>query len=176
MTGLSQAIGNLSQVSALTLGGIQQLQSDYKGYVLYVYLDGISNKDFIKNVEEQYGDRIMETLDIHENIESQTGMYIEAVFAVMLMVLTITVLVVGLILYLVIKTMIIKRKREFGVMRAIGYSTIQLMHQISISFFPVVITGVVIGGILGYFFQIRCFLYYSRPQELNDWILSSNFQ
>ena len=56
--------------------GIQQLQSDYKGYDLYVYLDGISNKDFIKNVEEQYGDDIGETLDIDENIESQTGMYI----------------------------------------------------------------------------------------------------
>ena len=56
--------------------GIQQLQSDYKGSTLYVYLDGISNKDFIKDVEEQYGDDIVETLDIDENIESQTGMYI----------------------------------------------------------------------------------------------------
>ena len=89
--------------------GIQQLYPDYKGYVLYAYLDGISNKDFIDNVEEQYGERIIDMLDIHENIESQTGMYITAVFSVMLMVLIITVLVVGLILYLVIKTMIIKR-------------------------------------------------------------------
>ena len=79
-------------------------------------------------------------------------MYIAAVFAVMLMVLIITVIVVVMILYLVIKTMIIKRKKEFGVMKAIGYSTIQLMNQISISFLPVIITGVVIGGVLGYFF------------------------
>ena len=86
---------------------------------------------------------IVETLDIDENIESQTGMYTAAVFAVMLMVLIITVLVVVMILYLVIKTMIIKRKKEFGVMKAIGYSTIQLMNQISISFLPVIITGVV---------------------------------
>ena len=88
--------------------GIQQLQSDYKGTTLYVYLDGISNKDFIKNVQEQYGNYIVETLDIDENIESQTSMYTTAVFAVMVMVLTITVLVVVMILYLVIKTMITK--------------------------------------------------------------------
>ena len=152
VTGLSQSIGNLGQIAALTMDGIQQLQSDYKGTTLYVYLDGISNKDFIENVQKQYGDYIVETLDIDENIESQTGMYTAAVFAVMVMVLIITVLVVVMILYLVIKTMIIKRKKEFGVMKAIGYSTIQLMNQISISFLPVIITGVAIGGVLGYFF------------------------
>ncbi|ATP42390.1 ABC transporter permease [Solibacillus sp. R5-41] len=152
VTGLSQSIGNLGQIAALTMDGIQQLHSDYKGTTLYVYLDGISNKSFMENVQKQYGDYIVETLDIDENIESQTGMYTTAVFAVMVMVLAITILVVVMILYLVIKTMIIKRKKEFGVMKAIGYSTIQLMHQISISFVPVIITGVFIGGLLGYFY------------------------
>ncbi|MCL1701509.1 ABC transporter permease [Lysinibacillus sp. Bpr_S20] len=152
VTGLSQSIGNLGQITSLTMDGIQQLQSDYKGTTLYVYLDGLSNQHFIEDVQEQYGDNIVETLDIDKIIESQTGMYTAAVFAVMIMVLTITVLVVVMILYLIIKTMIIKRKKELGVMKAIGYSTIQLMHQISISFVPVIITGVAIGGILGYFY------------------------
>lgn len=152
VTGLSQSIGNLGQITSLTMDGIQQLQSDYKGTTLYVYLDGLSNQHFIEDVQEQYGDNIVETLDIDKIIESQTGMYTAAVFAVMIMVLTITVLVVVMILYLIIKTMIIKRKKEFGVMKAIGYSTIQLMHQISISFVPVIITGVAIGGVLGYFY------------------------
>ncbi len=152
VTGLSQSIGNLGQVAGITMEGIQQLHSDYNGTSLYVYLDGISNKDFIKLVQEQYGESIVETMDIDENIRSQTGMYTAAVFAVMLMVLAITVLVVVMILYLVIKTMIIKRKKEFGVMKAIGYSTIQLMNQISISFLPVIMSGVVVGGVLGYFF------------------------
>lgn len=152
VTGLSQSIGNLGQTASLTMEGIKQLQSDYKGTTLHVYLDGISNKDFIKNVQEQYGNYIVDTLDIDENIESQTIMYTAAVFAVMVMVLTTNVLVVLMILYLVIKTMLIKRRKEFGVMKAMGYSTIQLMNQISISFLPVIITGVVIGGMLGKFF------------------------
>lgn len=152
VTGLSQSIGNLGQITSLTMEGIQQLQPDYKGTTLHVYLDGTSNKDFIKNVQEQYGNYIADTLDIDENIESQTRMYTAAIFAVMVMVLTINVVVVVMILYLVIKTMITKRKKEFGVMKAMGYSTIQLMNQISISFLPVIITGVVIGGLLGLFF------------------------
>lgn len=152
ITGISQSIANEGTVAALTLEGVQQLQSDYQGFTLYVYLDGISNKEFINNIQSEYGEHIFGTIDIDENIESQTGMFTTAVFAVMIMVLTITVLVVVMILYLVIKTMIIKRKKEFGVMKAIGYSTIQLMNQISISFLPVIIAGTVIGGVLGYFF------------------------
>lgn len=152
VTGLSQSIGNLGQIGSLTMDGIQQLQPDYKGEVLYVYLDGISNTEFIKNVQQQYSDYIVETLDIDKNIESQTSVYTTAVFAIMVLVLTINVLVVVMILYLVIKTMITKRKKEFGVMKAIGYSTIQLMTQISISFLPVVISGVLMGGVLGLFF------------------------
>ncbi|PMC36826.1 ABC transporter permease [Bacillus sp. UMB0899] len=152
VTGLSQSIGNLGQVAAVTIDGIQQLQSDYKGMSLYVYLDGISNNDFIEIAQNQYGASIVEMLDIDKNIESQTGMYTAAVFAVMMMVLIITVLVVVMILYLVIKTMIIKRNKEFGVMKAIGYSTFQLMNQISISFLPVIITGVAIGGVIGFYF------------------------
>ena len=36
VTGLSQSIGNLGQVAALTMEGIQQLQSDYKGRPLCI--------------------------------------------------------------------------------------------------------------------------------------------
>ncbi|WP_232225618.1 ABC transporter permease [Oceanobacillus manasiensis] len=152
VTGISQSIGNLGQVAAITMEGVQQLNSDYRGTSLYVYLDEISNKDFIKNVQEQSSAQILETLDIDENIESQTGKYTTAVFAIMMLILIITVLVVVMILYLVIKTMIIKRKKEYGVMKAIGFSTIQLMHQIAISFLPVIIAAVTVGGVLGYFF------------------------
>lgn len=152
VTGLSQSMSNLGQVGSLTLEGIQQLHSDYKGASLYVYLKGMTNKEFMSSVHDQYGDHIAETVDIDKNIESQTGMYTAAVFAIMLMVLIITIIVVVMILYLVIKTMIIKRKKEFGVMKAIGYSTIQLVNQISVSFLPVMVTGVAIGGVLGFFY------------------------
>ncbi|WP_431030548.1 FtsX-like permease family protein [Lysinibacillus sp. LZ02] len=152
ITGLSQTVGNVGQTASLTMDGIQRLQPNYKGTTFFVYLDDISNKDFINNVQKQYGDYIVDTLDLDKQIESQTSMYTDAVFAIMVIILTITVLVVVLILYLVIQTIITKRKKEFGVMKAIGYSTIQLMNQISISLLPIIITGVGIGGLLGIFF------------------------
>jgi len=152
VTGLSQSIGNLGQTAALSLDGVRQLDGDYTGKNYYVYLDGGSPNEFLQEVQQLYGDTIAETLDMDEIIQAQTSIYVAAVFAIMIIVLTITVLVVVTIIYLIIKTMITKRKKEFGIMKAIGYSTIQLMHQISIGFLPVLIGGVALGGVLGYFY------------------------
>jgi putative ABC transport system permease protein len=117
--------------------------------MINVYLKGTDNASFIENIKTQYGDLAVEYSDVDETINSQSSVYISAVFAVMVLVLAITVLVVVLILYLVIKTMILKRKREFGIFKATGYTTFQLMTQIMFSFVPIVIIGVTIGGVLG---------------------------
>lgn len=149
ITGLSQGISNLGQAAYLTLPGIQHVIPDYRGTVIHVYLKGIDNTSFIQSLKDQYGSMTRDIMDVDELIDSQSSIYKSAVFAVMVMIVVITVLVVVLILYLVIKTMILKRKREFGVLKAIGYTTFQLMTQITLSFVPIVITGVIIGGVLG---------------------------
>ncbi|WP_339206145.1 FtsX-like permease family protein [Paenibacillus sp. FSL K6-3182] len=149
ITGLSQSISNMGQISSVTLEGVRHLIPDYTGKMLNVYLNGIDNASFIKNSKVQYGSSVEEFVDVDETINSQSSVYISAVFAVMALVLAITILVVVLILYLVIKTMILKRKRELGIFKATGYTTSQLMTQIMLSFVPIVIIGVVIGGVLG---------------------------
>lgn len=139
----------MGQISSVTLEGVRHLIPDYTGKMLNVYLNGIDNASFIKNSKVQYGSSVEEFVDVDETINSQSSVYISAVFAVMALVLAITILVVVLILYLVIKTMILKRKRELGIFKATGYTTSQLMTQIMLSFVPIVIIGVVIGGVLG---------------------------
>ncbi|WP_019244012.1 MULTISPECIES: FtsX-like permease family protein [Bacillus] len=74
--------------------------------------------------------------------QSQMGSTIKSISYVMILVVIMTVLAVSLILYLIIKTMIIKHKRELGILKALGYTTFQLITQITLSFLPVVIVGV----------------------------------
>jgi putative ABC transport system permease protein len=149
ITGLSQSISNLGQGAYLTLPGIQHVIPDYTGTTINVYLKGIDNKSFIQRLKDHYGSMTEDIMDVDETIDSNSSLYISAVFAVMVMIVAITVLVVVLILYLVIKTMILKRKREFGILKAIGYTTFQLMTQIMLGFVPIVVAGVIIGGVLG---------------------------
>lgn len=152
ITGLSQAISNMGQGAFLTVTGVRKIIPAYTGANINVYLKGIDNDSFIQQVQAQYGDLINDSMDMTEMINGQSSIYISAVFAVMIVVLAITALVVILILYLVIKKMILKRKKELGIFKATGYTTLQLMTQIALSFIPIVIAGVSIGGILGCFY------------------------
>lgn len=150
ITGISQSISNLGRAGYITLPGARQIVPDYKITLINVYLNpDTDNPDFMKNIKSQYGNMIEDITDIDEMIDSQSSVYIMAVFAVMVMILSITVLVVALILYLVIKTMILKRKKEFGILKSMGYTSFQLMTQTVLSFIPVVVTGVIAGGLLG---------------------------
>lgn len=152
ITGLSQSIGNIGQAAQLTLSGVKHMIPDYKQLSTKVYLQGVDNQSFIQAMKEQYGTVIQKITDVDEAINSSSDVYISAVFAVMVMIIVIAILVVVLLLYLVIKTMIIRRKKEFGILKAIGYTTLQLMNQIALSFVPIVIIGAAIGGVLGYFY------------------------
>lgn len=149
ITGLSQSISNMGQAAYLTLPGIRQILPDYTGSVINIYLKDADTARFIENIKQQYGGQIGNIVNVDETIDSQSSIYISAVFAVMVTVLAMTVLVVVMILYLVIKTMILKRRREFGILKAMGYTTLQLMSQIAMGFVPVVLGGVIIGGVLG---------------------------
>jgi putative ABC transport system permease protein len=149
ITGLSQSMNDLGETASLTIPGMRQLNSDYTSTRINVYLTSIDNASFIQTIKAEYGGVIESTVDVDETLESQGRIYISAVFAIMVIIITITVLVVTLILYLVIKTMIVKRLREFGILKAIGYTTYQLMTQIAMSFVPIVVLGTLVGGILG---------------------------
>lgn len=152
VTGLSQSINFLGLVASITKEGIEQLAPDYESSVFNIYLDQISTVNFIKQLNAQWGERLDSVTDLEEVFNSQSSIYITALFSVMVLILTITSVVVILILYLVIKTMILKRRRELGIYKAIGYTTLQLTNQIALSFVPVVVTGILAGSVIGYIF------------------------
>lgn len=149
ITGMTQSMNDMGEAVYLKLTGMQQFVPDYSVRVFHVYLEGVDNPAFTERLNERFGDRIDSVIDIDAIIVSQSASFISSTFSVMVVILTITALVVTLILYLVISATILKRKREFGILKATGYTTLQLMSQITISFIPVILAGVAIGGWLG---------------------------
>lgn len=133
----------------MTLSGVHHLIPGLKEMSVNVYLEGVSKSDFIQNVKAEYGDMIWSVTNVDESQESGMQVYNSAVFAVMAIILAITVLVVVLILYLVIRTAVLKRRRELGILQAAGYTTFQLMTQVTLSIMPIAVSGVIGGGVLG---------------------------
>lgn len=150
ITGLSQSINNLGLIADLTLSGVQHLIPEFTNKRMNIYIEGDSNESIMNDIKTRLGHLVTYVIDVDETLASQTGVYLAVVFMIMVTILAITALITALILYLVIKTMVLKRKQEFGILKAMGYTTFQIMRQITMIFVPVVIIGVIIGSVLGF--------------------------
>ncbi len=138
---------------SMTLEGIRCLLPYYSFHNVNVYLkDGVSAERFISMLKKNYGDQIKEIINMQDLSDSQLGVYVLIVSIFAVMILLVTALIVSMTLYLIIKALINRRQREFGIQKAIGYTTPQLMLQVSLSFLPVVFVGVCSGSILGSFY------------------------
>jgi putative ABC transport system permease protein len=54
-----------------------------------------------------------------------------------------------LVLYFVISSSVIRKRRDIGIQKAIGYTTLNLMNQISMSFLLPMVIGIGAGCVLG---------------------------
>ena len=81
------------------------------------------------------------------------------------------------VLYIVIKTLLVQRKRDFGIYKAIGYSNWQLMVQMIGSFLPASVLAVLLSSALGlvYIPQINRFIFQTIGAMKNNMEVSFAF-
>ena len=93
--------------------------------------------------------KIEKITDMKIEMDSALGPVRNTISNLSKIIVIVTMLIISLILSLMIKATIIKRKVEFGIYKAIGYTTRELMVQIALSFMPTTIIGAILGSIVG---------------------------
>ncbi|MNN16838.1 FtsX-like permease family protein [compost metagenome] len=157
ITGLSQQINQLGMVATMTDVGLQRILPDYTPGTLNVYLqEGSDPNAFLQQLEQRFPGQ-WSVANVQEMLQSTLSTFNTAVSSMTAVITAVTIIVVSLILYLVIKTLILKRKREFGILKGLGYTTFNLMVQITFSMLPVIAIGVLAGSLLGYFYSSTVF-------------------
>lgn len=132
----------------------KRLNPDFKPQALYIYLDkGTEASGFIKKLEDRFDKQLLlGAIDFDKEMAEGMAAYQNIVAAMGLAMLVITLLVVALVLYFVLSSSVIRKKRELGIQKAIGYTTFQLMNQLAIGFTVPIILGAVSGSLLGAFY------------------------
>lgn len=102
-----------------------------------VILSGTTNAYRIKQIDN------MELF-----ITTSIGKFVAMAAILVFGVLAATLFIVGLILVLVIRYMVLRRRHEFGMMKAIGYTSTQIRKQIALGFLPFTAVGIAAGGML----------------------------
>ena len=152
VTGFVQFMNHGGFNGVMTESAIRQLQPDYVLEEFNVYLnEGTDIEAFIETVWEAEGDVVVNVVNFHNMIEANLAVMGGIFGAVAVGIIAVTAFVIVLTLYMVIKATILRRRRELGIQKAVGFTTLQLMNQIALNLTPVIVIGVVIGAFGGYF-------------------------
>ena len=89
--------------------------------------------------------------DDKELVMAQLGIYSDITSAVTQLIALVSLIILSLILYMTVRSIVTKRRRELGILKSCGFTTKQLARQLAISFMPVASTGILSGCLSGVF-------------------------
>ncbi len=125
---------------------------------LCVDLEGANGKDyadstdeFINKLKDKFGNNIIGAYNIDRELyvdNSLLNMMKGIVFAFAVLILVFVTLIINLI----IKTVTVRRQHEFGIQKAIGFTSRQIRGQLATETMSVSVVGNIIGAILGCYF------------------------
>ena len=84
-----------------------------------------------------------------QHSEENTPVFAVGLVVLILVFLNITTIL--LVIRLLLKTVFVKREKEFGIKKAVGFTSTQLRYQLSLSLLPTTLTASVCGSAAGYF-------------------------
>ncbi|MCM1257633.1 MAG: ABC transporter permease [Roseburia sp.] len=147
VSGYVQSVNNAGAVCELTDKGYEKIGA--KPSSLNVYLQEKNAGEFIDEYEETYDALIQSSVNFEQMSENGRKMYAGIVSVVVVILFVISVLMVLLVMYVIINSMITRRRQEFGIYKAIGYTNRQLTVQTALRFMPVVAAASVLSAAAG---------------------------
>lgn len=149
ISGFTQISNNLGKDCLLTRSGYERMGVLLSECYSINLENGTDIDQFNKEISDRLGNSVTQVINIKAVIDSTGGVYISLVKAIVIAVIILSLLVTVFVMYLLVRTMLNNKKRDYGIMKAIGYTTGQLILQTAISFMPAVIISVITGIIAG---------------------------
>ena len=178
ITGFVQSVNYQGNVCEFSMEGYAALNSETIVPSLYVYLqDWTDVERYIEEIEESYGDTIFNQVNYQKMTETTQEMYSGITSIIVIVIFVLTILIALFVLYIVIKTLLVQRKQELGIYKAIGYSNWQLMVQLMGSFLPSSVLAVLLSSGLGLIYvpKINRFIFQTIGAVKNNMEVSFTF-
>lgn len=147
VTGYIQSVNNAGRVCQLTSEGYEKIGEIPNTVNVYLYDKGA--EAFITEYEEDYETLVASSVNYEQLSENGRIMYAGIVSAVMVVLFVISVLMALLVLYVIIHSIISRRRQEFGIYKAIGYTSGQLTMMTVARFMPIMAVSSIAAAIAG---------------------------
>lgn len=178
ITGFVQSVNYQGNICELTMEGYAALNATPVIPSLYVYLqDGTEAERVMEEIEELHGEMISTQVNYRNMTETTQEMYSGITSIIVTAIFLLTILISLFVLYIVIKTLLVQRKQELGIYKAMGYSNWQLMVQVMGSILPSSFLAVCLSSVLGLFYipQMNRFIFQTIGAMKNNMEVSFAF-
>lgn len=145
ISGFTQISNNLGKDCLLTRGGYERMNR-LTNESYYINLkDGTDIDAFNEEINGRLGNGVNIVINIQAVINGTSGVYVDMMTYIVAAILVLSVLIVSFVLFLLVRTMLGNKKLDYGILKALGFTTGQLIVQTALSFMPAVALSTAAG-------------------------------
>lgn len=145
ISGFTQTTNNLGKDCLLTREGYERLGS-FANVSYYMNLSEETDiEEFHSEIKESFKNAVNAVINIDEVITGASSVYVSLMKMIVAAVLILSVVIIAFVLYLLVRTTLNNKKKDYGILKALGFTTGQLVLQTALSFMPAVIFSAAVG-------------------------------
>ncbi|MBD5138175.1 MAG: ABC transporter permease [Ruminococcus sp.] len=145
VSGYTQNSNYLGKDCIMTREGYEKL-SALTNVTYYINLaEDIDIDDFNTELSDRFGSDVNAVQNFQSILESTSSVYVMLMTFLVIAIVIISCIVIIFVMYLLVRTMLNNKKRDYGILKALGYTTTQLVVQTAMSFMPSVIISTAVG-------------------------------
>lgn len=146
VSGIDQKTQNIGISALMGFKGAERLNGTCTIKILYVCTkEGVTYAQMQKQIKKKYAN--LTVMDSEKMVENSISSVSIAMKLICGLFVTITLFVVCMVVMLLVKTKVVQEKRNFGIYKALGFTTRQLILQMVCSNLPIMLTGALLGAI-----------------------------
>ena len=154
VTGFQQSVINMGERVFMSWEGARRIgiEADYTSIRFRLEdADGDAVDKVLAEAKQLLGDRCTGTHNEYRYQRSSDNLTMFATLMLILLLILVNVTIIYLVIKLLLKTIFIRKEKEFGIKKAVGFTSRQLRLQLALSLFPVSLIASVAGAVLGFF-------------------------
>ncbi len=148
ISGLTQIANYLGRDCLLTRQGYERLDKLINVTYNINLVGGTDIDAFNEEIKDNFAGNANTVMNFRAVIDAAANVYVSLMTIIVIAILVLSAIIIAFVLYLLVRTMLNNKKRDYGILKSLGFTTKQLIVQTALSFMPAIILSTVIGIII----------------------------
>ncbi|MCL1841660.1 MAG: ABC transporter permease [Propionibacteriaceae bacterium] len=150
VVGVAQSMNNGGNFIQFTIDGIQRIEPDLQVNDLSVWLvDPAQAASWLASFEAAHPGQITASNFTRQDNNLETANMAPPILMVSVTLTVLAGAVIALVIYLLVRNLVWANRRAFGVLKAVGFTSGQIVHQICWTYLPAAVLGILVGTVSG---------------------------